>query len=278
MPLIQRSQLAGMNIHYLYYSLDYFLNAQAEIGFTAIELWGGMPHFWLDHVSFSGCAAIREKINACGLQLAVFTPENCLYQYQVAAREAGHIQKSLAYFTNGLRAAASLGCGIMEISSGWGNRDEDRHEAWKRSAEMLYRLAVAAQKEGVLLALETLRPEESQLVTNIPSLRAMLAEVNHPNLKPMVDTCAMGVAGETLDDWFNAFGSEIIHIHFVDGTPYSHLIWGDGDRPLAEFIQSLNDHGYTGHLGQEITDFRYFEDPSTADRRNMIQFMPFFKG
>jgi protein FrlC len=114
------------------------------------------------------------------------------------------------------------------------------------------------------------------LVTSLPRLQRMLAEVNHPHLKPMVDTCAMAVAGETLDDWFAAFGADIIHMHYVDGTPYGHLIWGDGDRPLAAYMQSLNAHGYCGYLGQEITDFRYFEDPAAADRRNMAHFRPFF--
>ena len=28
--LIDRKQIAGMNIHYLFYSLDYFLDAQRE--------------------------------------------------------------------------------------------------------------------------------------------------------------------------------------------------------------------------------------------------------
>ena len=38
MPTLQRRQIAGMNIHYLYYSLDYFLDAQAEVGLETIEL------------------------------------------------------------------------------------------------------------------------------------------------------------------------------------------------------------------------------------------------
>ena len=42
-------------------------------------------------------------------------------------------------------------------------------------------------------------------------------EVNHPNLKVMIDTTAMGVAGETIDEWFDTFGDEIIHMHFIDG-------------------------------------------------------------
>lgn len=47
MKLINREQIAGMNIHYLFYSLDYFLDKQAELGFKTIELWGGAPHFYL---------------------------------------------------------------------------------------------------------------------------------------------------------------------------------------------------------------------------------------
>ena len=45
--LINREQLAGMNIHYLFYSLEYFLDAQKEAGFKTIELWPGTPHFFL---------------------------------------------------------------------------------------------------------------------------------------------------------------------------------------------------------------------------------------
>ena len=40
MPTLQRRQIAGMNIHYLYYSLNYFLNAQADLAFETIALWG----------------------------------------------------------------------------------------------------------------------------------------------------------------------------------------------------------------------------------------------
>ncbi len=36
--LIRREQVAGMNIHYLFYSLDYFLDAQKELGFKIRDL------------------------------------------------------------------------------------------------------------------------------------------------------------------------------------------------------------------------------------------------
>ena len=49
--LIQREQIAGMNIHYLFYSLEYFLDAQMKAGFKTIELWPGTPHFFLSYMA-----------------------------------------------------------------------------------------------------------------------------------------------------------------------------------------------------------------------------------
>ena len=45
MAQINRDRIAGMNIHYLYYSLPYFLDAQQKLGVKTIELWAGAPHF-----------------------------------------------------------------------------------------------------------------------------------------------------------------------------------------------------------------------------------------
>ena len=85
----------------------------------------------------------------------------------------------------------------------------------------------------------------------------------------MVDTIAMGAAGETLEDWFKAFGDAIVHMHFLDGDPYVHAIWGDGNYPLEAMLQVLNDKGYWGYLVQEVADSRYFGDPAKADLENM---------
>lgn len=38
MPYLRREQLAGMGIHYMYHSLDYFLECQEELGFKTIEM------------------------------------------------------------------------------------------------------------------------------------------------------------------------------------------------------------------------------------------------
>jgi protein FrlC len=257
-----------MNIHYANYSVDYFLDSMASAGFQTLAFWGGPPHFHLDHRSFDSCSSLLKKAHARGLTIECFTAPGCTYGYQVGMPEPFR-ENSFNYFLNGIRVCNELGCQQMTINSGWGLQDEDREESWKRSRDMLYRLADAAQSYGVTLTMESLRRAETQLVYTLGDTKRMYDEVGHPNLKVMVDTTAMGVANETLDQWFSCFDTSIENLHFVDGTPHGHLAWGDGCQPLEQFIQCLEAQNYQGLLGLEITHSRYFSNPKEADFKNM---------
>ena len=114
------------------------------------------------------------------------------------------------------------------------------------------------------------------MVTTLPELQRLLQDVGHSNVKAGLDTVAMGVAGETPRQWFETLGKDIVHTHFIDGRPYAHLVWGDGLFPLERYLDVLNEFGYEGLLGQEITDGRYFDDPAEADRRAVAAFEPYF--
>ena len=274
-PTIKREQIAGMNIHYLYYSLDYFLDSQQKIGIKSLEFWGGSPHYWMDYSTYDDCKKIRLKAEDHGLKIGVFTPECAMYQYVLCATDYFQHQRSLEYFKNGLKVARELGAQIMGINTIGGLRDEDSAFTYERAVTSLAILGDAAKNEGITLAVETVRPEESAIITNLPGLKQLFMDVNHPNVKILLDFIAMGVAGETPDLWFETFGKNIVHTHFVDGRPYGHLIWGDGLYPLDRYIRVLNNHHYLGFLGQEITDFRYFKDPAEADARNMKKLSSF---
>lgn len=275
MGLIKRSQIAGMNIHYMKYSLDYFLDAQERLGFESIELWAGAPHFYLDPAVYEDCKTLKAKVRDHHLKLVEFTPENCSYQYQLAAKGL-NFRRSLEYFKNAVRACAELECPQLSTNSGWGCFDETREEAWKRSVEMNRMVCDFAAQYGITVAMESLRPEETNLGVRIEDVRRLFDEIGSPNLRINVDTTAMGVSGETLEQWFAEFGPLITHFHFVDGTPYGHLVWGDGCRDLRQYLQILKDNNYEGYLGQEITDRRYFSDPMTHDRRNMKALEAYF--
>lgn len=278
MKLIERNQLAGMNIHYRYFSLEYFLETQARIGFQTIELWAGSPHFFLSDMEYDDCVRLKRMLRDRGLTVKVITPENCSVPYQFAAADPDLYQRSFSYFKKGLDAGEELGCEIMAVHSGRGNLNEDREEAWKRGRDMLARLSDYAQTKGMTLAMESLRPEETNLAVTLQDVKRMFDEISHPNFKTMIDTCAMGVSGEEPEQWFQVLGDEnIVHMHFVDGTPYGHLIWGDGRHDLEKWLEILKKHQYGGLLSQEITALDYCYKPDEADVRNYQMFAPFME-
>lgn len=276
-PTIRRDQIDGMNIHWSQWSLDAFLDCQERLGFTGIELWGAMPHLWIDCLGYYDAKAIRHKIESRGLTANVLCPENVISPYQVNPQEELYVSRCHDYFANAIRCAAELGCTYLSINSGWGYWNESREEAWKRSRDMLRSLAEVAEQEGIVLTLETLRPQESQLVVTLEDEKRMLEEVGHPNLKAMVDTVAMSVSGETLEQWFESLGSDIRNMHFVDCNPYGHFVWDDGNRNLGDWVTTLDKYGYSGFLGQEITDERYLIDPAAADFRNFHNLERYFE-
>lgn len=278
MPGIRREQYAPMNMHHQLYPLEYFLKTQQQLGVKSIELWAGGPHFYVDDHGFSpNYKEIRKMIEEdYGIHVGVFTAECACYQFQIAAWEDAVWEKSIEYYKRDLECAELMGAHITQITCAGGAWDKEKEFAFERAMKALRILGPVAADHGVTLTVETLRPEESNIVTKLPELKALLAAVDHPNVKAAVDTCAMGVACETLEEWFAELGSDIRHMHFIDGRPYGHLIWGEGNHVLEDWLQVLNDNHYEGYLGQELTDIRYRFDPAPFDAKNVAAFRPYF--
>lgn len=276
MTALSRLQIAGMNQHYRRFSFDYFLESQARAGYKNIELWCGAPHYHIDPESFESCKTMKKRVLDRGLKIVSVTIPSFQRPYQCAAQPGSPFKQSFKYFANGIRATAELGCSLMTLNSGWGLHTEYPGEAWKRSAEMISSLCRVAEGEGVTLVLESLRNDESNIVFDLASAKKMFDAIDNSCLKMMVDTIAMGAAGETLDDWFDTFGPDLRHMHFLDGNPYVHAIWGDGSYPLEAMLGVLCKRGYKGYLVQEIADDKYFSDPANADIRSMRVLERFF--
>ena len=265
---ITTMQPAAMGIHYHYYSLEYMLEAQKRAGYKSIELFCAAPHVHMTAEGIADRDELVRTIRESGLKVICVTPDNCCGPWQYAIRGKEQIEQSRRYFTHALDLAVDLGCSQVACHSGWGLKDEPAEEAWKRSIDFMKWYALEAKKRGITLEMESLRAAESNLVNSLPSLVRYLKELDMDNVKPMIDTCAMAVAGETMEEWFGSFGSDIYHMHFVDGIPYFHLAWGDGNRSLEEYMDTIRKYHYGGFLTQEITDGRYYEDPAQADIRS----------
>lgn len=145
MRTITMDQIAGMNMHYQHYSFEYFLDSIKRLGLKNLELWAGSPHFCNLDSSISPVNKIKKAVAERDLKIICVTPEQCIYPYNIAAREEELRKRSIDYFSQYIRQTAQLGVDKMLCGSGWGYYDEDREEAWKRSVDSLYQMSAVCQ-------------------------------------------------------------------------------------------------------------------------------------
>ena len=109
MITIQKSQLSVMNIQYRYFSLDKFLDDAVGNGVSNIELWGAMPFFNIEDMTYQEVKEVRHQIESRGLKLVCLTPEQCVYPVNLAAPSEAARRRSLKFFEDNIRAASELG-------------------------------------------------------------------------------------------------------------------------------------------------------------------------
>jgi len=274
--MLKRSQLTGMNQHYRRYRFEEYLDSMVSCGIENLEMWCGAPHFWLDSKEFSDPAPYRKMAQKRGLKFVSLCAPSMMWQYQFGSIGKERQEQAVSYYQNGIRAAAELGCRFMSINAGWGFWDEDPSESRKRSLDSISRAADFAETQGITLALETLQPIESNMVLTLKEAKGFYQELAHPAVKMMIDTVAVGVAGETVEEWFQAFGGDIVHCHLIDGSPSGHRVFGEGEYPLQSMLEDFEDNQYQGYFTMELGS-SYLRDPFQADQRNMRVLQRFFK-
>ena len=253
-----------MNNAYAAYSFDYFLDSMDALGLNQIDLWGGVQHFDPFDANPVNLAAFRSRMRNRGMRIIAYTPELLAYPFNFASPDRRVRENSVAYARRNIEICAELECAVMLLSPGWGLLDVpiDESRAW--SDDCLAQLAEYAQGRGVQLALEHLTPQSSNLLTSRDALVATLNRIQHPSLGAVLDLGQMSLFGERVEDYTQALGERLVHVHIMDGNPACHLAFGDGILPLEEDFKALMDAGYDACLTLEINDGRYAADPHGA--------------
>lgn len=261
MGTVTMSQIAPMNIHYVLYPLDYFLDKLVSLELQAVELWGGSPHVPIEDLKLSDVSRLRRGIEARGLTVACFTPETCVYPINLAAEDEALRRRSIAYALKSLDIASELGTDLMQIVAGRGYYDKPTDDAWKRSRDAIELIARKAETLGIRLTMEPLLYHESNLVHNLQTAKRMMQEIGSPHLGCNVDTVPMVVAGDSLEAYFTELAGCVNHIHLCDGSPQGHVPLGSGNLPIASFLKELGDRGYQGYIGLETCGVKHYLEP-----------------
>ncbi|KPV58803.1 endonuclease [Paenibacillus sp. A3] len=268
--------IAGMNITFRHFPFGHFLNGMERAGIGSIELWAGEPHFYVGRNPLSTLRNIRKEVKARKLNVVCYTPEQCVYPYNLAASDPDWRARSVSYFKENLYAAAELEAPMMLVTSGIGDFAVPQADSWKFASDSIAQLTRIAEAEGLFLALEPLTSFETNLIMSLRDVRNMMAEIGSPSLRGMIDTVAMQLAGETPDDYFAAPGG-LPHVHLIDGDGQSdaHLALGDGALNWESYVQSLQKHGYRGCCTLEIMGSRYYANPQEAIEKSLDKLRQF---
>ncbi|NUT11937.1 MAG: TIM barrel protein [Nonomuraea sp.] len=245
-------QITGSNFSYQHLPFDRFLDDAADLGREHLELWGVAPQLHVPRLSDAEARSIRRRAESRGLGVRCLTPEQVAYPVNLASPSTWLRAESVAMFRRAAELAAELGAELLLLTPGRGFEDEPVADAWRRSADAIGEICAYAGTLGVSCVLEALQRVESNLVDDAPTLARMIDEVGAPNLGAVLDTVAMAAAGESVDDYFDALGDRVRHVHLVDGSPTGHLAWGDGELPLAEYLAALERRGYRGAMTFEL--------------------------
>ncbi len=265
-------KIAGMKITFKHYPIQYFLDCMDQLGISSIELWAGEPHLYVYRNLLCNLREIKKEIKARSMEIVCYTPEQCIYPYNLAASDPNWRKTSIDYFIENIHSAVELETDKMLITSGIGDFSLTKEESWKYASESIYQITKVAEHEGITLALEPLTRFESNLIINTRGLKRMIEEIKSPYLKGMIDTVAMNLAGESPDDYFLLL-PELCHFHLIDGDSKtdSHLALDDGNLQWREYVKSVQKHQYDGACTLEIMGSTYYQNPLDAVKKSLLK-------
>ena len=270
---MNRDNLCAMNIHYRYYSLEYFFESCQLNGFKNAELWLCPQHFFINYCDSEDPEILVELIKKYDVNIACLTPEqNNPKPNNIAARSKLLINNTRLYFRKVIDLANYLHCPKVLVTPGWAYYDEPIKMATERSILMLQELCDYAKSFNIDLCMESIWKQSSNIAYDIKKVSTLKKKIERDNFKLTVDLGALGDAGESIEDWFIEFGNDIAHCHFVDGTPTGHMPWGMGNRNMANDLQEFYSNNYTGLFSLEYVNPVSYINPSQIDHMTVIKF------
>lgn len=279
MAKLATSQLIGSNFSFQHVPFEIVARTLREHGLSRMELWGIAPHLDLFRSNAADIARLSAILRDNGISVCCLTPEQVLYPVNIASGDAAFREASITHFFRATEIAAELGAEHIFLTSGRGFETEPACIAWDHSVEAIARIADHAATLGLRCLLEPLQRVETNILLDASGLQRMLKELGRDNIDIVLDLVAMQAAGDSVADYAERFGPLLAHVHIADGKPAGHLVWGDGELPLGDWLDQLAAIGYRGRLSFEpFGDGNYALEPVTALKRNLAAIAPYLDG
>jgi len=125
----------------------------------------------------------------------------------------------------------------------------DRDRQWALGIQAIRQCALFAQDHGVTLLLEPINRYETNVVNTAEDGLRMLAELDVPNIKLLMDTFHMNIEEPSVPVTIEKLESHLGYIHFADSNRHAP---GQGHIPFTEILSALQKIDYAGYISAEI--------------------------
>lgn len=158
-----------------------------------------------------------------------------------------------AYLDHTLGRCRQLG-GTMAVWGSAGSRNVppgySREKAWSQIQDFLRRAGDVARRHHMIIAIEPLRHQESNIINTGAEALRLVHEVNHPNIKMIIDYYHLRAENENPEIIWKA-RKEIVHFHFAN--PHGRA-WPKSpaeDPEYGEFFKLVKKIRYHGGISIE---------------------------
>ena len=179
--------------------------------------------------------------------------------------------KQMAYVAGALGRLKRLGVKVVVLGSGGARRVPDgfsRDEAFNQLVDFCRRIAPVARENGITIAIEPLRKQETNIINTAREGLALVKAVDRPEIRLLVDYYHLAEEGENPDIIAEA-GSLVVHTHIANPKGRVYPLSLD-ESAYGGFFSNLCKIGYQGRLSIEAStkDFAAEAPQSLALLRN----------
>jgi hydroxypyruvate isomerase len=234
------------NLTMLWPELDVYdrFRAAADAGFSRVEI------LFVHALERERIARLLQELR---LELVLFDPSPGEWDagerglLSLPGREAD-FARSIA---EALEAAKLFGTRRLNAIAGAPPPDVSREAAHQTAVRNLQHAAPAAEDAGVLLLVENINSVDmpGYFADTIDRAAALVRDVDRPNVRLQLDQYHVGMMGENPRAALQQYRPLVEHVQVAD-VPGRHEP-GTGQQPILEFLNDLDELGYTGAVGLE---------------------------
>jgi len=205
---------------------------------------------------------VRQQVLASRLRCRSFN--SLIRTMQVVGPEA-NLDAVSTYLNAALDRCRQLGARVVV----WGSASSrnipaghSREQAWQEIKRFLQRAGDIAKSHELVIGIEPLRKQESNIINAGAEALRLVDEVKHPNVKMIIDYYHLRMENEDPDILVRA-RQHVVHLHFANPNGRRWPKSVDDDPEYGRFFQLVKQIGYTGGLSIEARG-TFEEDGATS--------------